>query len=129
MWLSKKAVELHEESIAQIGGVTIGGGNVAVYTDVEQRGLELLSPGGYTWRPKVGQDVLVIKCGGEAVVAGAKQSGTPADFTAGEVYIKSDGAGSIYLKNDGSLVVSGDTVINGTLSVQGRLFVNGNEIR
>ena len=128
MWLSKRSAEVPGERSAQMGGVTIGGGNVAVYTDMEQRGLELLSPGGYMWRPKVGQDVLVIKCGGESVIAGARQSETPSEFMAGEVYIKSDGGAAVYLKNDGTIAFSGDAVINGTLSVQGRLFVNGNEI-
>ena len=122
MWLSEKLGSTNEPS-AGIGEVTIAGETAAVYTDAEHRSLSVFSPGGYIWRPKVGDNVLVIKCGGnEMCVAGLDQSNGPAGMEAGEVYIKSNAGASIYLKNDGRIVLGGKVYIDGSL------YLNGNAL-
>lgn len=64
MWLSRgreeKAVE---EAAAESGPVTLAGAETAVYLAGERRNVSLCTPGGYVWRPRVGQEVLVLKAG------------------------------------------------------------------
>jgi len=114
MWLSERFTSQTREDYAAVGKVTIGGG-CAAETDREQRGLALCSPGGYYWRPEPGRKVVVLKCGGDGdAVMGALDENV-SGLSAGEVCIRSNSA-SITLKNDG------------TISISGRLIVNGNEV-
>ena len=78
MWLSGQQKRPADEGEGQTGIVTMSGGETAVLLDRERRGLQLYSPGGYTWTPKVGQRVLVIQGRGEIpCVVGALQGGIP----------------------------------------------------
>jgi len=123
MWLSKKAANGQTDSAINRGEVTIGGLRPAVYTGAEQRGIGVCAPGGYAWKPKAGDDVIVIKCDdGEAQIAGMCMDGEGDNLNGGEVCIKSDGGASAFLKNDGSIILKGDIFIDG------RLFINGNEV-
>lgn len=74
MWLSgqqKRPVECGE---GQVGVVTMSEGDTAVLLDCERRGLQIFSPGGYTWTPRVNGKVLVIQGRGEIpCIAGALQ--------------------------------------------------------
>ena len=115
MWLSSRSREAREpESPAEVGSVTLAGGDPAVCTNRERRALPLFGPGGYAWRPGNGQQVLVIKTGpaGESpCVAGARCPG--AELEPGEVAISSAGGARIVLRNDGTLALVGDVLING----------------
>ena len=61
MWLSGQHKRPAESGEGQTGIVTISGGETAVLLDRERRGLEVYSPAGYFWTPRVGQRVLVIQ--------------------------------------------------------------------
>ena len=65
MWLSGQQKRPTDSGEGQTGIVTMDGGETAVLLDCERRGLQVYSPGGYTWTPKVGQRVLVIQGQGE----------------------------------------------------------------
>ena len=123
MWISEKTARGPEKRQNLTGITTIGGGNAAVYTDVELRKTAVYSPGGYFWYPKVGQDVIVIKSDDKEIcIAGSRQEEIPAGMEKGDVFIKSDGAAIIKIKKSGKIILSGQ------VEVEGSLKVNGNEI-
>ena len=73
MWLSGQHKRPAEQSEGQTGIVTMSGGETAVLMDSERRGLQVYSPAGYRWTPRVGQRVLVIQGRGEIpCVVGAR---------------------------------------------------------
>lgn len=118
MWLSEKAGMRAGGDAAFIGTITIGGQNAGVAEDGEVRNLKTIAPGGFSWRPRAGQDVLVLKCGGEGeYVAGAVQSGTDG-LESGEVVISS-GAAKIRIRPNGSIELAGLVNITGALLVNG----------
>ncbi len=113
MWLSQKLSQKREEpGAARLAVTTIGGAEVGVSAGGERRNVPLFSPGGYTWRPRTGETLLVIKTG-DAVCAAGTESGAAADLVAGEVRIASAGGASILLKNDGTVEISGLLTVNG----------------
>ena len=114
MWLSQRAGRgRYVDKSADIGDVTIADARTGVALDGEQRSLGLVYPGGYAWRPRKGQNVVVLKsAGGESLVAGAPENTPPPDLKPGEVLIRSDGGCSIRLGNN-------------RIDIVGALFVNG----
>ena len=120
MWLSHR-MAMQRVSAAEVGAVTIGGEASAVMTDSEHRDLAVFSPGGYFWRPKVGENVLVIKCGENEMCILGENAGDELELEPGEVYIKSDAA-SVHVRNDGSIRLAG------RIEIDGGLYLNGNEI-
>ena len=130
MWLSEK-VKFGGESnalLAETGEVSINGTSLAVMTQNEMRRLSMAFPGGFRWRPRVGQRVLVLKTGdGESVVIGAvADSAAGAD---GDMLIEGERC-AVSLKNDGSVIISGDSIcLDGEVDIVGSLTVNGEEIR
>ncbi len=117
MWLAQQQRRKSKDGGSQVGTVTLGGDPAGVCLDGERREVPVFAPGGYVWRPMRGDQVLVLKTGteGEApCVAGARCIRT--DVVAeGEVLIFSGGC-SIRLSTDG------------TVSVTGKLLVNGKEV-
>lgn len=110
MWLSEKtAAKGRQASAAEVGTAT---GGMSVFTEAEKRNLPVCSPGGYAWRPKFGEDVLVIKCADGLSRVLSAVSEPQAGMESGEVLIYSGGA-SICLKNDGRILLNGDVYING----------------
>ena len=81
MWISEREWRRAEQAraAALAGEVTLAGDPAGVYLDGERRALPVFGPGGYVWRPAVGQRVLVLKAGerGEAPssTAGRRPSG------------------------------------------------------
>lgn len=66
MWISEERVKkTAAEPAAEWGAVTVAG-PAAVYLGGERRKVALCCPGGYAWRPRVGEEVLVLKAGPEA---------------------------------------------------------------
>lgn len=112
MWLSKKAGARGQQThTADVGVVSIGAAAPAVVTDGETRGLMVFAPGGYAWRPAVGEQVLVLRAGASGAVAGARMEDSA--LAPGEVLIRSSGGASIRLGADGSLALTGNVTING----------------
>lgn len=80
MWLSGQQKRPADQGEGQVGIVTMSEGDTAVLLDCERRGLEVYSPGGYTWKPKVDGKVLVIQGKGEIpCIAGALQGSEAPD--------------------------------------------------
>lgn len=66
MWISEERTKkVAGESAAEWGAVTVAG-PAAVYLGGERRKVALCCPGGFAWRPKVGEEVLVLKAGPDA---------------------------------------------------------------
>ena len=74
MWLSGQQKRPADEGEGQVGIVTMSEDDTAVLLDCERRGLQVYSPGGYTWTPKVDSKVMVIQGKGEIpCIVGALQ--------------------------------------------------------
>lgn len=114
MWTSERTRRpAQEEPAAELGAVTLGGDPAGVVLGGERRWLNVYSPCGYSWRPAVGEKVLVLKAGGERelpCVVGTQQE--KENLGPGEVCIRG-GSSQIYLGN-GTLELSGPVKVNGT---------------
>ena len=85
MWLSGQHKRPADQGEGQVGVITMSGGETAALLDCERRGLQVYSPAGYHWTPKVGQRVLVIQGKGEIpCVVGARQGGGRPDAVRSE---------------------------------------------
>lgn len=114
MWMAEQHKRRRPGDGAQIGNVTLGGDPAGVCLDGERRDLPVYGPGGYLWRPTREDQVLVIKTGadGEApCVVGKRNEGAEA-LGEGEVLIYSGGA-SIRLGRDGTVSIGGKVLVNG----------------
>ena len=112
MWLSKKiAGGRFESADNELGRVTLAGQS-GVMTAYEARRLPVCGPGGFLWRPADGQEVLVIKCGAQQVIAAVKTDGADG-LLPGEIRLESAGGASITLKNDGAVEIDGTLTVNG----------------
>ena len=103
-----------EEPSAELGVVTLGGDPAGVILGGERRSLPVYSPGGYTWRPSIGEQVLVLKTGAERecpCVIGAVQT-EDKNLEPGEVRLT--GGDSVLSLKEGNLDLGGNVTINGT---------------
>ena len=116
MWTSSqtKATRSRPDSAAALGTVTSGGPEVGVFLGAERRRLPILAPGGYRWRPSVGDQVLVLKTGADGqspfVLAGLQP--VQDDLMPGEVELAGPGC-SLRLDGSGSVILSGTVMVNG----------------
>lgn len=115
MWLSRLGKENNRGRTAETGAVTLTGETVAVELDSERRGLPVFAPGGYHWRPKLGQKVLVLKTEEGACVVGVPSEGA-AD---GEVGMTAESGAEVTLGRDGCVRLGPAVEIGGTLTVSG----------
>lgn len=116
MWTSEQSRRLPvEESGAEVGVVTLGGDPAGVSLGGERRWLPVYSPGGYSWRPNVGDKVLVLKAGAERelpCILGRVQQGE--NLRPGEARLSG---------SDSSVSLLGKTVgLNGRVEVNGVLL-------
>lgn len=124
MWLSGQHKRPADQSEGQTGIVTMSGGETAVLLDSERRGLQVYSPAGYRWTPKVGQRVLVIQGRGEIpCVVGARQDGD----VPGAVTVE---AGNLSLRGESVSVAAqaGAVLQGGRVDVNGTVYVNGEKL-
>ena len=123
MWLSEKTAQndAQKRLSAEIATVSIGGQEPSVDAGGEARGLKIFSPGGYCWYPRVGQEVLVLKCGEDGeFIAGALQDADGCTLDSGEVYISAGGGSAVHIKKDGSISLIGRIYVSGELYVNGK---------
>lgn len=116
MWLSEKLRRGEETAAAgETGTVSIEGAAPAVLAGAEERA-EVLSPGGYSWRPRRGETVMLLRGGaaGEARYVAGRVQGEQS-LAPGEVRIASAGGASITLRNDGTVDLTGTVRINGVV--------------
>lgn len=114
MWTSDRSRKrLVGESAADLGLVTLAEEQAGIYMEGERRWAQVYSPGGYHWRPALGEKVLVLKAGGEGenlCVIGRKQ---PEGLKPGEVLVQS-GSGKAALRLlDREVDLEGDVTVNG----------------
>ena len=105
MWLSERKSAKSEDDA--VGSVTVSGEKYAVMGFSEHRNIGIYTPGGYFWRPFVGDEVLVLKDG----IVGKRSDET--DLLPGEVCIRSAGGAEIHLCNDGSIRLKGNLITEG----------------
>lgn len=110
MWLSKQmaAPPAQEQEEPVFATVTIGGETPAAVCSSEQRGLQVVAPGGYSWRPQVSDKILVLK---QMALGAVTQP--PVELEPGECCLH---AGSAYIRltGDGKILLHGKVIINGT---------------
>lgn len=114
MWLSERLRRASSAAAGEAGVVSIEGTPTAVLTGAEERAAAVLAPGGYEWRPRQGETVLVLRGGAlgeERYLAGRVQ--TESALAPGEVRIASSGGAAITLRNDGRVELSGAVTVNG----------------
>ena len=121
MWLSRKLSqhEMQDVASAQDGTVTIEGGELAVFSSGEKREVKTAAPGGYEWRPRKGENVLVVRGGtfGEEAYAVGVVEAAASGLAPGEVRIRSGtGTAEIVLHNNGRVDINGLLFINGRWS-------------
>ena len=102
MWTTEpRRRQAVEEAGAEMGRVTLSGAPCGVSLGGERRLLPVFAPGGYSWRPRIGEQVLVLKAGEdreEPCVVGAEQP--PGPLRPGEVAI-SGGTVTLLLGQEG----------------------------
>ncbi|HIY20538.1 MAG TPA: hypothetical protein H9841_01380 [Candidatus Flavonifractor merdigallinarum] len=109
MWISDRRRRAQEgEEPVQIGRVTIPGDPACVWTGSERRDAPLFGPGGYIWRPNLGDEVLVLKTGEGFCVAGVRNSG--AYLAPGEVAILGQNNTQIVLRSNGVIQINGQAL-------------------
>ena len=128
MWTSNRKREgLSQECAADQGTVTLGGDPAAVYLGGERRWVSLYTPGGYQWRPKAGDKVLVVKAGDHREIpclVGKRpdELSEEDELPPGSVRIHS-GTGVVLLDEEG-LTLQGDEV-----ALEGDITVNGQSLQ
>ena len=128
MWTSNRKREgLSQECTADQGIVTLGGDPAAVYLGGERRWVSLYAPGGYQWRPKAGDKVLVVKAGDHREIpclVGKRpdELSEEDELPPGSVRIHS-GTGVVLLDEEG-LTLQGDEV-----ALEGDITVNGQSLQ
>ncbi len=103
MWLSERKSRKHSDTLT--GEITLSGEKCAVMDFSEHRNIGVYTPGGYYWRPCIGDEVLVLKDGG---IVGKRLDET--ELLPGEVCIRSSGGAEIRLLNDGTVHIKGKIV-------------------
>jgi len=116
MWTASQMREVKTENrdSAVFGTVTASGAENGVFLGTERRHLPVMAPGGYHWRPRAGETVLVLKAGDRSelpCILACQPSDTP-DLQPGEVELTGP-ACSVKLVQDGTVRVQGTLMVNG----------------
>lgn len=130
MWLSEQVSRRSGAGpSAGVGGVTIGGENAAVMLSGEYRGLKVLAPEGFHWRPVTGKQAMVLTTDdGERFILGAADGAGIPSLEEGELCLRS-GSGWLKLGADGVISAEGEIHVNGDVYITGKLYLNGKEIQ
>ena len=112
------------EAAADLGLVTLGGDPAGVYLGGERRWVAVCAPGGYQWRPRTGDKVLVVKAGDQREIpclAGVRQpeiQEKEEPLEAGAVRI-TGGSGRMDLNAKGVVLDGKETALKGRVTVNG----------
>lgn len=111
MWLSGQHKRPADQGEGQVGVITMSGKETAALLDCERRGLQIFSPGGYTWTPKVDSRVLVIQGRGEIpCVAGALQGSQVPDQVGVKAKELSLEGEAVTVKSPGDVTAKGENI-------------------
>lgn len=114
MWLSRQRQETAvKEAVAESGPVTLLDRQAAVYLEGERRNVAMCGPVGLTWRPKVGQQVLVLKAGQEQerpFILGQDCTALAEGLAPGEVLLGTEQVG---VRCGDSVALTGQVLVNG----------------
>ena len=117
MWLSRQRQVPRRGVAALTGPVTVPGDPAGAWLEGERRGVAVYAPGGYHWVPAAGQEVLVLKAGGEGekpCALGAAQDSGAWGQPPGHVGLTVGNAAD-RLTLEGSVEVTGLLKVNGTV--------------
>ena len=104
MWLSGQHKRPADQGEGQVGVITMSGKETAALLDCERRGLQIYSPGGYTW-------VLVIQGRGEIpCVAGALQGSQVPDQVGVKAKELSLEGEAVTVKSPGDVTAEGENI-------------------
>lgn len=116
MWTSSQSriAKGVSESQADLGVVTVSARESGVYLGTERRWLPVMAPGGYRWRPRLGDQVLVLKTGlqGESGCILARQEDRADELLPGEVELTGKDC-RVKLNAAGAVELWGDVTVNG----------------
>ena len=125
MWTSNRKTEGRTvEAAADLGLVTLGGDPAGVYLGGERPWVAVCAPGGYQWRPRTGDKVLVVKAGDQREIpclAGVRQPEIQEKedpLEAGAVRI-TGGSGRMDLNAKGVVLDGKETALKGRVTVNG----------
>lgn len=127
MWLSGQQKRPADNGEGQTGTVTMNGSELAVMLESERRGLEIYTPAGYRWTPKVGQRVLVIKGQGEipCVIGVKKDDDVPDQVGIVAKVLNVSGDSGVRITTRGSATVRGLEIdLDGVVVVNGERLEN-----
>ena len=111
MWLSGQHKRPADQGEGQVGVITMSGKETAALLDCERRGLQIYSPGGYTWTPKVDSRVQVIQGRGEIpCVAGALQGSQVPDQVGVKAKELSLEGEAVTVKSPGDVTAEGENI-------------------
>ena len=128
MWLSEQSVKVKTDNGTETGIVTVSGPEPAAMVDSERRNLRLVTPGGFSWRPETGDEILIIKDSENGKLsAGVISKNGPENIEAGEVLIYSRNS-YVHIKNSGNIVIHGNVQVTGSLDAAGGVYSNGTKI-
>ncbi len=96
------------EPTAQLGLVTLGGEETAANLGGERRWLNVCAPGGVAWKPRQGDQVLVLKDGADAWILGVLAQ--EQDVQSGQLLLSGTDC-SVLLGN--RMEIRGEVAING----------------
>lgn len=116
MWIAERnRRRLEPECAAALGQVTLPQNPAGVWLAGERRNIPVFAPGGYVWRPSLGEQVLVLKTGeqGEAPCVLGVRCQDKWELEEGEVVLYS-GKAALHLKRDGTVDITGRLTVNGT---------------
>jgi len=116
MWLSQnREAGRKREASVQVGSMSLVGSSLGVYLAGERRGVTLIAPGGYHWKPAPNDGVLVLSAGEEGApcLVGREQRTGDEALSPGEVWISVNGVSGIRLQADGKIHLQGEVFLNG----------------
>ena len=101
-----KLLERREEEGSGLARVSYAGeGAWGAVADQEYRHRPMAAPGGYSWCPRQGEEVLLLRTAGGEFCAGT--AGDSRGLSPGEVRIDGPAGSYIHLRADGAVVING----------------------
>ncbi len=113
MWLSSKMNrDTPASPVAMPARITISENGLAALSHAELRGLHILAPGGVRWRPRIDDQVLVLKQDDQNACVAGILAEPDNSLLPGEIRLAAGNA-SIRILPDGTIALAGQITVNG----------------